>query len=416
MYEDETSDEVDVFPFDAHGKQQEFIQSKAKRKVIRAGRRGGKTFGIAILAVHSFLDGKRVLYGAPTQEQVNRFWYLVNEMLRPAIEIGAFYKNETTHLIEWVGTDARIRAKTCWNADTLRGDFADVLILDEFQLMNEDTWDTVGAPMLLDNNGDAIFIYTPPSLQSRSVTKATDPQHAAKLFKKAKADTTGRWEAFHFSTYDNPFIDKSAIDDLASDMSSIAYRMEIMAEDIDEAPGALWHRSNIEKYRVERAPDLIRVVVGVDPSGTSKGTSDEAGIVVAGVDARGHGYVLDDATAIFSPNQWSYKAISCFHEWEADRIIGEVNYGGDMIETILRNLNPDISYKSVTASRGKYVRAEPIAALYERGFVHHVGRFNKLEDEMCLWLPGDKSPNRMDALVWCFTELMTNKKRAFTLR
>jgi hypothetical protein len=398
-----------------HGKQIEFLKSTAKRKVIRAGRRGGKTYGASIYAVEKFLSGKRVLYATPTQEQVDRFWYLVNDALREPIEAGIFYKNETKHIIELPGTEQRIKAKTAWNADTLRGDFADELILDEFQLMNEDTWGVVGAPMLMDNNGNAIFIYTPPSLQSRSVTKANDPQHASKLFKKAAADTTGRWMAFHFSTYDNPYIDKNVIDDLAQDMSSIAYRMEIMAEDIDEAPGALWHRDIIDKYRVEKPPELVRIVVGVDPSGTSKTTSDEAGIVVAGIDAKGHGYVLEDASGIFSPSQWAYNAVGCYSAWDADRLIGEVNYGGDMIETIVRNLDSSVSYKSVTASRGKYLRAEPIAAFYDRGMVHHVGTFSKLEDEMCLWLPGDKSPNRMDALVWCFTELMTTKKTTFRM-
>jgi hypothetical protein len=408
--------EIDVILPKPHGKQLEFLRSKAKRRIIRAGRRGGKTYGSSIYAVEQFLKGKRVLYAAPTQEQLDRFWHLVCESLRGAIEAGVFYKNETKHIIELSGTEQRIRAKTAWNADTLRGDYADVLILDEFQLMNEDTWDVVGAPMLLDNNGDAIFIYTPPSLHSRSVSKANDPQHAAKLYKKAAQDTTGRWEAFTFTTYDNPYIQKEAIDDLASDMSSISYRMEIMAEDIDEAPGALWKRANIEKYRVEKAPDLVRIVVGIDPSGSDKTTSDEAGIIIAGIDAKSEGYVLEDLSGIFSPNAWAYKAIQAYMGWEADRIVGEVNYGGDMIETIIRNIAPEVSYKSVVASRGKYLRAEPIAAFYERGKVHHVGKHNKLEDEMCLWLPGDKSPNRMDALVWCFTDLMTVTQRKFFVK
>lgn len=399
-----------------HGKQIEFLRSTAKRKVIRAGRRGGKTYGASIYAVEKFLEGKRVLYATPTQEQVDRFWYLVCESLREPIEQGIFYKNETKHLIELAGTEQRIRAKTAWNSDTLRGDFADELILDEFQLMNEDTWGVVGAPMLMDNNGNAIFIYTPPSLQSRSVTKANDPQHAAKLFKKAAADTTGRWQAFHFSTYDNPYIDKTVIDDLANDMSSIAYRMEIMAEDIDEAPGALWKRANIEKYRVDKSPDLKRIVVAIDPSGSDKTTSDEAGIIIAGVDGHGEGYILEDLSGIYSPNAWAHRAISAYYEWDADRIVAEKNYGGDMVATVIRNMSPEVSYKDVTASRGKYLRAEPIAAFYERGKVHHVGRYNKLEDEMCLWLPGDKSPNRMDALVWALTDLMAQSKGNFVLR
>ena len=412
----ETSDSLTVVLPEPHGKQIEFLRSSAKRKVIRAGRRGGKTYGASIYAVEKFLEGKRVLYATPTQEQVDRFWYLVCESLREPIEAGIFYKNETKHLIELAGTEQRIRAKTAWNADTLRGDFADELILDEFQLMNEDTWGVVGAPMLMDNNGNAIFIYTPPSLQSRSVTKANDPQHAAKLFKKAAADTTGRWQAFHFSTYDNPYIDKTVIDDLANDMSSIAYRMEIMAEDIDEAPGALWKRANIEKYRVDKSPQLKRIVVAIDPSGSDKTTSDEAGIIIAGIDGAGEGYILEDLSGIYSPNAWAHRAISAYYEWDADRIVAEKNYGGDMVETVIRNMSPEVSYKDVTASRGKYLRAEPIAAFYERGKVHHVGRYNKLEDEMCLWLPGDKSPNRMDALVWALTDLMAQSKGSFILR
>ena len=412
----ETSDSLTVVLPEPHGKQIEFLRSSAKRKVIRAGRRGGKTYGASIYAVEKFLEGKRVLYATPTQEQVDRFWYLVCESLREPIEAGIFYKNETKHLIELAGTEQRIRAKTAWNADTLRGDFADELILDEFQLMNEDTWGVVGAPMLMDNNGNAIFIYTPPSLQSRSVTKANDPQHAAKLFKKAAADTTGRWQAFHFSTYDNPYIDKTVIDDLANDMSSIAYRMEIMAEDIDEAPGALWKRNNIEKYRVDKSPQLKRIVVAIDPSGSDKTTSDEAGIIVAGIDGAGDGYILEDLSGIYSPNAWAHRAISAYYEWDADRIVAEKNYGGDMVATVIRNMSPEVSYKDVTASRGKYLRAEPIAAFYERGKVHHVGRYNKLEDEMCLWLPGDKSPNRMDALVWALTDLMAQSKGNFVLR
>ena len=411
-----TKKEITVILPKPHGKQIEFLRSTAKRKVIRAGRRGGKTYGASIYAVEKFLEGKRVLYATPTQEQVDRFWYLVCESLREPIEQGIFYKNETKHLIELPGTEQRIRAKTAWNADTLRGDFADELILDEFQLMNEDTWGVVGAPMLMDNNGNAIFIYTPPSLQSRSVTKANDPQHAAKLFKKADTDTTGRWQAFHFSTYDNPYIDKTVIDDLANDMSSIAYRMEIMAEDIDEAPGALWRRANIEKYRVDKSPQLKRIVVAIDPSGSDKTTSDEAGIIVAGIDGAGDGYILEDLSGIYSPNAWAHRAISAYYEWDADRIVAEKNYGGDMVATVIRNMSPEVSYKDVTASRGKYLRAEPIAAFYERGKVHHVGRYNKLEDEMCLWLPGDKSPNRMDALVWALTDLMAQSKGNFVLR
>jgi len=216
-----------------HVPQLEFIESEAKRKVIKAGRRGGKTVGIAILAVRAFNKGRRVLYAAPTSEQTDAFWFEVCRALDEPIRDGALHKNETERVIEVPGTKQRIRAKTAWNANTLRGDYADLLIFDEYQLTCEDAWEVVGQPMLLDNNGDAVFIYTPPSLYSTGVSKARDPRHASKMFKRAQADDTGRWQAFHFSSYDNPYISTEALHDLSADMSLKAYRQEILAEDDD---------------------------------------------------------------------------------------------------------------------------------------------------------------------------------------
>src|SRR5215212_6547315 len=171
-----------------HPMQERFLNSSAKRIVIRAGRRGGKTTGMGIKAVTAFAQGRRVLYAAPTEDQIAAFWWEVKRSLANLIDAKHVTKNETLHSIEVPGTKQRIRAKTAWNADTLRGDYADLLILDEFQAMNEDAWQLVGAPMLLDNDGDAVFIYTPPSLHSLSVTKAKDPRHASKMYKKAAAD------------------------------------------------------------------------------------------------------------------------------------------------------------------------------------------------------------------------------------
>ncbi len=388
-----------------HEKQVWFIESTAKRKVIRAGRRAGKTVGIAILALRTFMAGRRILYATPTQEQVDRFWYECKRALEIPIGSGALYKNETLHLIEVPSTENRIRAKTAWDADSLRGDYADLLILDEYQLMNEDAWERVGVPMLLDNNGDAVFIYTPPSLHSKFRTKAYNPRHAALLFKKAAANTTGRWATFHFTSHDNPEINAEALDEITLDMTAQAYAQEIMAEDADSAPGALWTRDTLDSSRVNRFPDLVRVMVGVDPTGSA---TNECGIVVAGLGDDGHGYVLDDSSLLGSPEAWSNAVIAAYHRHSADRILGEKNYGGDMVEHTIRTAGGDVSYSNVNATRGKAVRAEPIAALYERGKVHHVGTFPHLEEEMCNWVPGQstKSPNRVDALTWALTELM----------
>lgn len=183
-------------------------------------------------------------------------------------------------------------------------------------------------------------------------------------------------------------------------------RQELYAEILDDNPNALWTRGNIEKTRVTKCPQLTRIVVAIDPATTDTETSDEAGIIIAGKDANGHGYILDDKSIKASPDKWAREAVTAYHKWQADRVIGEGNNGGDMIELLLRVVDNKVSYKKVTASKGKYTRAEPIAALYEQEKIHHVGSYNILEDELCEWEQGDKSPNRLDALVWALTELM----------
>ncbi len=371
--------------------------------------------GSAILAVRAFLAGRRVLYAAPTQDQVSTFWARVVTALWEPIEAGLYRKNETLHLIEAPQTPQRIRAKTAWNADTLRGDYADLLILDEFQLMCEDSWELVGAPMLLDNNGDAIFIYTPPSLRSRSTSKARDPQHAAKLFKAHSQNGNGRWATFHFASHDNPTISREALSEITGDMSRAAYRMEILAEDLDEAPGALWTHALLDENRVTEAPALTRIVVGIDPAATSGDAASETGMIVAGLDSNGHGYVLDDLSSHYTPASWGAKAVNAYADWKADRIVPEVNNGGEMVthtvQTAARDLGIPVRIVPVRASRGKATRAEPVVALYEQHKIHHVGTFPGLEYQLCLWTPGDDSPDRLDALVWALTDLMLGRRR-----
>lgn len=238
-----------------HPIQTSFIQSAFKRIIIKAGRRGGKTVGAAQKAVKAFLAGKRVLYAAPTTEQTDAFWFEVVRALQEPIDAGVFKLDKSERTIEVVGTKQRIKAKTAWNAETLRGDYADLLILDEYQLMNEDAWEVVGAPMLADNNGDAVFIYTPPSLVAAGVSKARDPLHASKLLKKAKADTTGLWQTFHFTSWDNPYISRQGLENVARDMSQAAYRQEIMAEDDEISPKQLIYSAFNERVcKIRRIP------------------------------------------------------------------------------------------------------------------------------------------------------------------
>lgn len=184
---------------------------------------------------------------------------------------------------------------------------------------------------------------------------------------------------------------------------------------VAEIDGALWTLEMLEAGRVSRddLPVMKRVVVAVDPSG-SKGEedkrSDEIGIVVAGLGIDGRGYVLADYSGRYSPEQWGAMAVKAWREYDADRIVGERNFGGDMVRAIVHAANRVAPYKEVTASRGKTVRAEPVAALYEQKMVSHVGLFPKMEDQQCNFSMsgylGDKSPDRADALVWALTELM----------
>lgn len=353
------------------------------------------------------MNGSRVLYAVPTDDQKQRFWYEVKRMFEEPLDEGVLYKNETSCIIELPGTETRIRAKTAYDPDTMRGDYADLLLLDEFQLMKETAWTEVGAPMLLDNDGDAVFIYTPPSIRSSYHSRARDPRHASKMFKRAKADTTGRWAAFHFSSHRNPFISKVALSEIASDMTPIAYRQEILAEDIDDNPSAMWKREYID--HALKAPDLARVVVGVDPSGSKGG--DAVGIITAGMDIDGDGkkhfYVIADDTLHGTPDEWGKAVVTAYHRANAGLIVAESNFGGDMVESTIHTIDPDVPVKLVHASRGKMVRAEPVSVVYAQGRGHHVGGFTALEDELCQWEPGaGKSPNRLDAMVWCGTELV----------
>jgi phage terminase large subunit-like protein len=187
---------------------------------------------------------------------------------------------------------------------------------------------------------------------------------------------------------------------------------------VDEAfhadrPGALWTRATIHHNRIAAAelPQMKRIVVAVDPATTSNRHSDETGIIVAGLGVDDHGYVLDDVSGKYTPAQWAEAAIGAYYKYRADRVIAEVNQGGDMVEHTLRSLDREISYKGVHASRGKIARAEPIAALDSHGRIHHVGIFSALEDQMCCFDPvaGGGSPDRVDARTWAMTELMLNK-------
>jgi phage terminase large subunit-like protein len=189
-------------------------------------------------------------------------------------------------------------------------------------------------------------------------------------------------------------------------------RQEIEGQLLLDTPGALWQLDWIDNNRISSPPALTRIVVAIDPAVSTNEGSDETGIIVAGMDAAKHGYILEDLSGRYQPHEWAVKAVDAYRRHKADRIIAEKNNGGDLVENTIRMVSYNVSFKAVHASRGKVTRAEPISALYEQRAVHHVGSFTQLEDQMCSFTSDfDRSrsgfsPDRVDALVWGLSELL----------
>ncbi|PZN99329.1 MAG: ATP-binding protein [Hyphomicrobiales bacterium] len=192
-------------------------------------------------------------------------------------------------------------------------------------------------------------------------------------------------------------------------------RQELDGELVEESADALWTRAIIEDCREREAPALARIVVAVDPPASSSQRADSCGLVVAGIDSDGLGHVLEDGTVSGArPHEWAAKAVALYRRFEADALVVEVNQGGEMATAVIREVDPGVPVTAVRATRGKYLRAEPVAALYAQGKVRHAGAFPALEDEMCDFGPGGlssgRSPDRLDALVWALTHLMLGPK------
>jgi len=280
--------------------------------------------------------------------------------------------------------------------DALRGPQSDKLWADEVASWryDEDTWDQAQFGLRLGANPQAVVTTTPrPTKFIRKL-----------LAEKTTLTTRG-------TTYENrsnlarKFFEKI----ITKYEGTRLGRQELNAELLDDNPNALFKLSDIEGARVAKLPPLTRIVVAMDPATTSNEESDEWGIIAAGQDGRdpAHFYVIADESAIYTPDEAAKAAVRLYHRLGADRLIGEANNGGDMIEALVRHQDANVAYKKVTASRGKTIRAEPISSLYEQHRAHHHGMFATLEDQMTTWNPkvDDESPDRVDGMVWALTEL-----------
>jgi phage terminase large subunit-like protein len=231
-------------------------------------------------------------------------------------------------------------------------------------------------------------------------------------FNGVKDDVLYIYTTYHdnLENLNQSFVDKA---ERVKNTNLARYNHIYLGIPIKENANALWKkRTMIDPYRVDKVPDLKRIAIGVDPAVTSTGKQDETGIVVAGVGYDNRYYIIDDATDLYSTSEWGKASVGAYKKWNADRLIGEVNQGGDLVEMNIQNTDSTVPVKKVHATRGKLKRAEPISALYEDGKVSHVGHLSELEDEMCSYTGDntDDSPNRLDAMVWVMAFLSQHEQ------
>lgn len=281
-------------------------------------------------------------------------------------------------------------------------------VLDEAEeLVDEDIFDRIDLSVRSMDAPNRVIMVMNPSFKSHWIYK--------RFIKETRPDTT-----YIHTTYlhNKKNLSQSFIDQANRVKQENLHRYEhlFLGKWLDDAEGLLWNRPIIDRARIVTKPDLKRIVVAIDPAATSNMESDETGIIVAGKDSEGKGYVLEDLSGKYSPNEWGKIAQQAAKNWNADCIVAEKNMGGDMVESVIKSTGTPTRIKLVTATKGKYVRAEPIYSLYEQHKIYHVGHFPLLESQMITFDPDKgKSPDRVDALVWGMTELMLGSTFQFSI-
>ena len=363
-----------------------------------AGRGWGKTLTGAYDIVQYCLENRDVVCGviAPTYGDLKRVVFAGDsgfiKIISPVLLNTTGYNKSDNEIHFYNGS--KIIGFPAIEPDRLRGVQFHRAWCDELASWRyRETFDNLMMALRLGDSPKCIITTTPrPTALIKELSKRTDT------------------EVISGSTFENA-------DNLAA--SAIAMlkeryegtrlgRQELYAEILEDVEGALWNQAMIDACRMssKQLPDFTSVIVAIDPAVTSHENSDETGIVVVGKDNNNQYYVIDDLSGRYSPDAWGNKAISAFEEYKADRIVAEVNNGGDLVERLLRNIDSQIPYRSVRASRGKIARAEPVSALYEQGRVRHIKIFSELENQMCTYTGQSKpSPDRLDALVWGLSEI-----------
>ena len=375
--------------------------------LILAGRGFGKTRCATedAAAYAAANPGARIAFIASTAKDLRETIMEGPSGLLRAIpqECNVGYNRAFSEIRLWNGS--QINGYSAEEPDRLRGPNFNRAYCDELaSWQRPEAWDMMNFALRLGENPQCIITTTPrPTRLIQQLVKSARETDSVII-------TTG-------TTYENAEnVGAGFINYLKEKYEGTRLgRQELYAEVLDDIPGAMWRRSDIEETRVKTAPEMSRIVVAIDPAVSTSEGSDETGIVAAGKGMDGRWYVLADKSGRYTPDAWARTAVELYRTLKADRIIGEVNNGGDMIENTLRNVDRNVPYKAVHASKGKAIRAEPVAALYEQRRVSHVGMFATLEDQMCLFTSDyyrakmSYSPDRMDACIAKGSLVLTSK-------
>jgi PBSX family phage terminase large subunit len=390
------------------------LMADKEETLLEGGSRSGKTFIIIrniIFRALKYPNTRHLIVRFRFNHAKQSIWYgTIPDVMKIAFPNVTYKENKSDWFIKfnngselWIGgTDDKERIEKI-----LGNEYATIHMNEASQFPYE-TYETLktrlnppkGVPAKL------LIDYNPPSKKHwgyRIFHEHKNPETDAPLRHQE------RYGYLKMNPVDNTEnLNESYLETLES-LSEKRRRRFYLGEYSDDTEGALWKRDWIIRHRVESVSDLTRVVVAVDPAVTGSETSDDTGIIVVGsktIDGKEHYYVMDDFTYHGDVTGWGQSVIDAYRRHSADLVVAETNQGGDLVEMNIRNYDRSIKFKKVTATRGKALRAEPIANLYDMGLVHHVGNFLELEDELCMWTPEDKeSPNRLDALVWGVTYL-----------
>ena len=391
-----------------------YEEPETRYYLITGGRGSGKSWTLALFLLNlTYQKGHVILFTRYTL--VSAFISIIPEFLDKIEIMGKVNDFEVTQseiinkltgskiLFRGIKTSSGVNTA---NLKSIAG--LSTWVIDEAEeLTDPDVFDKVDLSIRAKENFNRVILVMNPAYKSHWIYND--------FVKKKRSDTT----YIHTTYLDNKInLSDSFIQAAEKTKRENPARYEhlFLGTWLDDADGMLWNRQIIAKTRISEAPNLSRIIVAIDPAVTANMNSDETGIIVVGKDSEGFGYVLEDLSGKYSPNHWAKVSNDAAFRWNADCIVAEKNQGGDMVEAVLKSQGTNFRIKLVTATKGKFVRAEPVYSLYEQNKIYHVGSFPILESQMVTFDPDKgKSPDRVDALVWGLTELMVKNNFEFSI-